>query len=217
MINIDKAKSYLGRPYVWGGESMSEGGFDCSGYVYNVLRDCGYNIPRDTAQGYFNRFKNNLATIDEVGVLLFFGKSISNITHIAIGLGDGTMIESIGAKKNNKNNPGKGVTISKITRRKDYLVAKLPYDKYQNVSRETLDVLPLPKPTLRRGDMGVEVERLQRILMRYGYPIDKIGVYDNSTYRAVADFQYKRKDKLRIDGIYDNNTHEVLRGEGKWK
>ena len=43
---LANAKRYLGMPYVWGGDSKAEGGFDCSGYVYNVLRDSGYPIGR---------------------------------------------------------------------------------------------------------------------------------------------------------------------------
>lgn len=40
------AKKYLGVKYVWGGESMSEGGVDCSGLVVRTYRDLGINMPR---------------------------------------------------------------------------------------------------------------------------------------------------------------------------
>lgn len=40
------AKKYLGAKYVWGGESMSEGGVDCSGLVVRTYRDMGINMPR---------------------------------------------------------------------------------------------------------------------------------------------------------------------------
>lgn len=116
---LSVAAKYIGMPYVWGGESVREGGFDCSGYVYNVLRDCDITKSRDTAQGYFNRFKKNRIYNKEAGALLFFGKSIKEITHVAICKNESQMYESIGGKKNTINNKGKGVTLSKISRRKD--------------------------------------------------------------------------------------------------
>ena len=48
---VDSAKSFIGTPYVWGGESMTEGGMDCSGFVYNALKSAGYDVGRTTAQG----------------------------------------------------------------------------------------------------------------------------------------------------------------------
>lgn len=40
------AKKYLGVKYVWGGESMSKGGLDCSGLVVRTYRDMGINMER---------------------------------------------------------------------------------------------------------------------------------------------------------------------------
>ena len=125
---LANAVKYLGMPYVWGGESVSEGGFDCSGFVFNVLRDSGYDVPRDTAQGYFNRFKANRIYEVETAALLFFGKSTSKITHVAIAIDDLSMCESIGGRLNTKYNKGKGVTCSSISRRKD-LVAICTVEK----------------------------------------------------------------------------------------
>lgn len=113
------AAKYVGTPYVWGGESVQEGGFDCSGYICVVLNESDIKCPRDTAQGYFNRFKKNRIYNKEAGALLFFGKSINEITHVAICKNESQMYESIGGKKNTINNKGKGVSLSKISRRKD--------------------------------------------------------------------------------------------------
>lgn len=40
-------------PYVWGGESVEEGGFDCSGAVYYVQKAIGEPVPRTTAAKYY--------------------------------------------------------------------------------------------------------------------------------------------------------------------
>lgn len=131
------AAAMVGQPYVWGGESEAEGGYDCSGFVYTVLNRVGYTIGRYTAQGFYNRFKKNIISNEraytEKGALLFFGKSVSNITHIAIAVGDGTMYESIGGRANTKYNKGKGVTLSKVSRRKD-LVAVCTIYAEQNLT-----------------------------------------------------------------------------------
>lgn len=39
------AHSQLGKPYVWGGESPQEGGFDCSGLIDWALRQAGIDVP----------------------------------------------------------------------------------------------------------------------------------------------------------------------------
>jgi cell wall-associated NlpC family hydrolase len=118
----DAAQKYLGTPYVWGGESMAEGGMDCSGFVYNALKDAGYDVGRTTAQGYRNQgtsvSKENL----QPGDLIFFGKN-NEASHIGIYLGDGKMIHSSGGSKNTASNPGKGVTITSVDSRGDFLGA----------------------------------------------------------------------------------------------
>ena len=118
---LKAAAKYLGTPYVWGGESMAEGGMDCSGFLYNALKDSGVKVGRLTAQGYYNHFKDyevSKSSIKE-GYILFFGKSKSKITHVAIAYSPIDMIESMGGSTNSKSNPGRGVVTSNISRRKD--------------------------------------------------------------------------------------------------
>lgn len=43
---VESAKKYLGVPYVWGGESLAEGGLDCSGLVQLAMKDIGVDVPR---------------------------------------------------------------------------------------------------------------------------------------------------------------------------
>ena len=125
------AKKYLGKPYVWGGESEAEGGYDCSGYLYNVLKDAGFKTTRNTAQGYYNKYSGYEVSSINQGALLFFGKSKDKITHVAIADVNGYMFESIGNSSNSKYKPGKGITRSKQTRRKD-LVAIVDLFKEQS-------------------------------------------------------------------------------------
>ena len=120
----DAAQGYLGTPYVWGGESMEEGGMDCSGFVYNALKDAGYNVGRTTAQGY--RSQGTVVSKSEMqpGDLIFFGSNPNDASHIGIYIGNGQMIHSAGGSKNTKNNPGKGVSIVNVDHRSDFLEAR---------------------------------------------------------------------------------------------
>lgn len=120
---VNAAKNYIGTPYVWGGESMSEGGMDCSGFVYNALKDAGYNVGRTTAQGYRSYGTSVSKTDMQPGDLVFFGKD-GKASHIGIYIGNGQMIHSSGGSKNTKSNPGKGVSVTNVDYRSDFLEAR---------------------------------------------------------------------------------------------
>ncbi|WP_051640408.1 C40 family peptidase [Cellulomonas sp. URHE0023] len=88
---IAAAEKYTGTPYVWGGESLSEGGLDCSGLVQLSLADIGVTgIPR-TAREQMT-LGTAVPSLDQAlpgDLLVFDGGS-----HIAIYVGDGKMIDA---------------------------------------------------------------------------------------------------------------------------
>ena len=120
---VKAAQKYIGTPYVWGGESSAEGGFDCSGFVYNALKDAGYKVGRTTANGYRSYGTSINKAEMQPGDLVFFGKN-GQATHIGIYIGNGQMIHSSGGSKNTKSNPGKGVEIKNVDYRSDFLEAR---------------------------------------------------------------------------------------------
>ena len=205
-MNILQAcEYYKGVPYVWGGDSAVEGGFDCSGYAFNVLNLAGVKVRRLTAQGYYNLFKSEAyrnCNSNTVGALLFFGKSVTSITHIAIAAGDGWMWESIGNRSNTKKNKGKGVTKSRITRRKDLVAIRLP--------NYPVSGIVAPEPTLLRGMKNERVKQLQRALnglFSAGLVVD--GSFGANTEKAVKVFQ--SASGLTSDGIYGNKSYNTLK------
>ncbi len=119
----DAAQKYIGTPYVWGGESLSEGGMDCSGFVYNALKDAGYDVGRTTAQGYRGYGSSVNKKDMQPGDLIFYGKN-GEASHIGIYIGNGQMIHSSGGSKNTKNNPGKGVSVANVDYRSDFIEAR---------------------------------------------------------------------------------------------
>lgn len=204
---IVNAKKYIGKPYVWGGESEAEGGFDCSGYIYNVLKDSGIKVSRSTAQGYYNKFKNNPCDKSIKGALLFFGKGKTKITHIAISSGDGIhMYESIGSSSNTKTNKGKGVSQTLISRRKDLVYVAAPFE-----IKKDIPVLAACRPNLKQGSKGTQVKYLQQDL---NYVMNKTlvvdGVFGPKTKGVLIEFQ--KKHNLTADGIYGSHSHAIMKG-----
>lgn len=205
---IENCKKYLGRPYVWGGESMSEGGYDCSGYFYNVARDSGYKVNRTTAQGYSAMGSSVPYSKAQFGDVLFFGKSTSNITHIAIYAGNGNMYESIGSSKNTKSNPGKGVTLSKVSRRSDLILVKDIVEDNINTGNANTSV---SRTWLQKGDKGEKVKTMQLMLIAIGYSCGSSGAdgsFGNNTYNALTAFQ--NANGLKVDGLYGENSRAKL-------
>src|SRR3990167_4691210 len=94
------AKSFIGVPYRWGGEHPSEG-YDCSGFIQEVLASIGFDPPGDqTAQTLYQRQKNCSSILEpEAGAVLFFGKSLMKITHVALAIDKLHMIEAGGGTK----------------------------------------------------------------------------------------------------------------------
>ena len=90
---IATAQSYLGVPYVWGGESY--GGVDCSGLTMLAWAQAGVSLPHlSRAQyGYGTHVSINSM---EAGDLIFWSSNgaQSGIYHVAIYLGGGQMIEA---------------------------------------------------------------------------------------------------------------------------
>lgn len=93
-LAIRTADGYVGVPYVWGGSSPAEG-FDCSGYVQYVYARNGIRLPRvsrDQARAG-RRVAPDLSTLHD-GDLLFFAGADGVIDHVAIYVGDRTILHA---------------------------------------------------------------------------------------------------------------------------
>lgn len=93
---IAYAKKFLGYKYVYGGTTPK--GFDCSGFTQYVYKNFGVSINR-TAQA---QYKNGKAVSKEnlqIGDLLMFGTSSSNINHVGIYIGGNMFIHAANSKR----------------------------------------------------------------------------------------------------------------------
>ena len=80
-------------PYIYGGNNPLTG-WDCSGFVIEILRSFGLVKGDHTCQGLYKYLsqKNWRSQLAE-GSILFFGESRNQIVHIAIALNKSIMIE----------------------------------------------------------------------------------------------------------------------------
>lgn len=128
---IAYAKTFVGIPYKWGGKTPL--GFDCSGLIQEILSTVGIDPPGDqNAQAYFNHFlMHGLTSEITTGALIFYGKDVGNIVHIAMvinehqvveaGGGDATVLTPTDAERRRAY-----VRIRPITKRKDIVGIFLP-------------------------------------------------------------------------------------------
>jgi cell wall-associated NlpC family hydrolase len=94
---LSYALQFVGTQYKWGGNNSLEG-FDCSGFVQELLASVGMDPEgRDTAQSLYNYFfKKGKACDAAFGALAFYGKSDEEITHIAFCIDSKRIIEAGG-------------------------------------------------------------------------------------------------------------------------
>ena len=86
---LAEAQKYLGCPYRAGGASPS--GFDCSGFVYYVLKQVGLS-PQRTPSGQYGMGVPVEKSSLQIGDLVFFGSG--SITHAGIYAGNGQFVHA---------------------------------------------------------------------------------------------------------------------------
>jgi gamma-D-glutamyl-L-lysine dipeptidyl-peptidase len=103
---VSLARSYTGRPYLWGG--MSTKAMDCSGLIRMIYFMHGILLARDASlQARHGESVSPGENFDhfETGDLLFFGNNKDRITHVAFSLGGSAYIHASGTVKENSFDP----------------------------------------------------------------------------------------------------------------
>jgi len=101
---ISTALTWMGTPYVYGGESRR--GVDCSSFVQHVFSANGIKLPRTAAQQA--KVGTPISQSDlQTGDRLYFSSSRTYIDHTGIYIGNGKFIHASGSRR--------GVTISDLS------------------------------------------------------------------------------------------------------
>lgn len=87
------SQKFLGLPYTWGGRSSF--GYDCSGFIQMLYSQLGIHLQRDARQQVLDpSFKAIAIDALEDGDLLFFGKSLNQIQHVGMYVGNHSFIHA---------------------------------------------------------------------------------------------------------------------------
>lgn len=104
------AIQFIGNPYVWGGESLTEG-VDCSGFVMKVYEHFGVELPHSSAadrhQGYAVKGLENALPGD---LICYSG-------HVALYIGDGQIVHAASEKS--------GIKVSKADYRQILAIRRI--------------------------------------------------------------------------------------------
>ena len=82
---VSRVRAVLGAPYLWGGRTPA--GYDCSGFVQQVLAEQGVLLPRDAHEQFRACVRLTKGELPRVGDLVFFRASGRRMQHVGIGLG----------------------------------------------------------------------------------------------------------------------------------
>ncbi len=90
---VAAAEAQVGWPYVWGGESRAEGGFDCSGLVDFAYAAAGFPLPgRPTAADLWRLSAPEPAAALAPADLVFVGAAAGAPHHVGMYVGDGMVV-----------------------------------------------------------------------------------------------------------------------------
>lgn len=107
---VDYARQFLGNPYVYGGNSLTNG-TDCSGFVKGVYAAFGVSLPRTSAEQRSVGYAVSLADIKPGDIVCYSG-------HVGIYAGNDTLIHA--------SNEKTGITLtSPVTYRKVLAVRRI--------------------------------------------------------------------------------------------
>ena len=99
------AQQFVGNPYVWGGNSLTNGA-DCSGFVHEVYAHFGISTPRFSQAFKYVGQAVSLSNIQAGDVVVYDG-------HVAIYMGNGCIVEAQSTSAGITNN--RGLRPNKVT------------------------------------------------------------------------------------------------------
>lgn len=97
---VEFAISLVGNPYIYGGTDLYHG-TDCSGFTMGVYKKFGYSLPR-TSNSQSLSAKLETVSVNQTslkpGDLIFYANASGTINHVAIYVGDGTVVHASNKK-----------------------------------------------------------------------------------------------------------------------
>lgn len=162
---VNFASQQYGKPYVFGMQGPNA--FDCTGFVKYVYNHFGISVPRGTDGYEYPSYENYGEYIEisdlQPGDIVLYGTSSSNVTHAAIYVGDGLIINAL--------NPNYGVVYNYVTPQAAYEYAG--YNTFALIDKALYGI----RPYGRIANMGVKVD------LGHSFSAE---IIDTSTQRMVT-------------------------------
>ena len=95
---VATAKSFLGLPYRWGGDSIEEG-FDCSGLTMAVYHLNGLRLPRSATEQYLAGAPVEQRRLLQGDLVFFATSGRRKVSHVGVYAGEGRFIHAPGVGK----------------------------------------------------------------------------------------------------------------------
>lgn len=163
-------------------------GFDCSKVSKKVETDCSALVR--VCLAYAGVKVSNFRTTNQAKIML----------------DSGAFIELTGTKYTTSSTYLKAGDVL-VTKTQGHTVVVLSDGPKADEAVDTA----VPEPSLRKGDRGTKVKKLQKLLLTCGYSVGvkgSDGIFGNATEAAVKRFQADHG--LEADGIYGKKTHAAL-------
>lgn len=95
---VERAESFIGVPYQWGGSSRRDG-FDCSGFTMAVYRLNGLNLPRSSSAQWGTGSRVDRHQLSKADLVFFATSGGKRISHVGIYVGKDKFIHAPGRSK----------------------------------------------------------------------------------------------------------------------
>ena len=202
---VENAKSLIDQyPYVWGGESPEEGGFDCSGfvwYVYHVLS--GIDITLEQAGRSYSALANAGTKISGISNFLPGDIVQFDYPHVAVYIGDNTIVE---AQKS-----GTRIKYRTINSNSQVSYAIRLSSVIQDNGSYTPTPLPTPTPTPTTS-ASISLSKTYLDLDLSSKPSDTVGISlsGNLPSRYRLDFDCSSSVRIVWGGWTNNNKNNSI-------
>lgn len=182
---------------------------DCSGLFYWAFRQLGGEIYHGsntiwnrycTKQGkLINGVRDDSFELRPGTAVFYYNKNTGTRGHIGLYIGNGKVIEAKGTKS--------GVIISNVERWHEW--GELEGVLYEGDPIPTQEGVIKMMPTVRQGDRGAAVTKLQELLTAASYEVGAVdGIFGGKTREAVRAFQSDMG--LKVDGIVGRKTWAAI-------
>ena len=92
---ISFARQFIGKPYVLGGKSLTNG-CDCASFITLVYKEYGYNWKMGSVNTLYDNCGGTLVSVDDMkpGDIIFFGRGTRRL-HVAMYAGNGRVVHAM--------------------------------------------------------------------------------------------------------------------------